>query len=269
LRSLTEAFTICVVAGRRLTGWHDDAAKTVATPPQYRGDRLRIARFKGPAMLRVFGVLVLALVCLGASPVRADDRSFHAIAASPQSSLAMKWQAAQRRIAEDEARLAACRAEVRICGEDELRLEAIVASGRAREGRARIGEINRAINLAIRPVSDERRFGVADRWANPLDTIGAGEGDCEDYAIVKLLALRETGIARNDLRLVIVRDRVSPNAHAVAAVRLDGRWLLLDNRFLALVDLDQTHYRVVAQFGPDADIPLLAAIAAGASPDVM
>jgi predicted transglutaminase-like cysteine proteinase len=220
-------------------------------------------------MLRVFGVLMVALACLGTCPVRADDRLMHAIAVPPQSSLAVKWQTAQRRITEDEARLAACRAEVWMCSADELRLEAIVALGRTREGRARIGEINRAVNLAIRPVSDERRFSVADRWSGPLETIGSGQGDCEDYAILKLLALQQAGIARNDLRLVVVQDRPSRSAHAVAAVRLDGRWLLLDNRFLALVDLDRTHYRVVAQFGPDADIPLFAAIADSASQGVM
>jgi predicted transglutaminase-like cysteine proteinase len=227
-------------------------------------------RVEGPAMLRVFGVLFIAIACMGASPGHADDRPFPSLL--PQSSLAMKWQSAQRLMSEDRARLLACRAEPWMCGDGESRLEAIVALGRGRAGRARIGEINRAVNLAIRPVSDERRFGVMDRWSGPLETIGAGEGDCEDYAIVKLLALHETGIERNDLRLVIVQDRVTQTDHAVAAVRLDGRWLLLDNRFLALVDLEQTHYRVLAQLGPDPDGLHYAAIDAAvahALPDIM
>lgn len=222
-------------------------------------------------MLRVFGVLMVAFGCMGTSPVHAEDRPFDQFAASPRSSLAVKWQGAQRRIAEDESRLAACRAETWMCSDEEMRLRTIVELGRVREGRARIGEINRAVNLAIRPVSDQSRFGVADRWSGPLETIGTGQGDCEDYAIVKLLALREAGIDRNDLRLVIVKDRSTRTDHAIAAVRLHGRWLLLDNRFLVLVDLEQTHYRVVAQFGPDTDGPLYAAIDATAtdSPDVM
>jgi predicted transglutaminase-like cysteine proteinase len=222
-------------------------------------------------MLRVFGVLMVAFGCMGISPVQADDFRFDSLGAKARPGLAMKWQGVQRRIADDAARLAACRAETWMCSDDELRLEAIVATSRTRDGRARIGEINRAVNLAIRSVSDERRFGLVDYWASPLETIAAGEGDCEDYAILKLLALREAGIARNDLRLVIVRDRATRSAHAVAAVRLEGRWLLLDNRFLALVDLDRTHYRVVAQFGPDADGPHYAAInpAAMDAPDVM
>lgn len=216
------------------------------------------------------GILTIALLCALASAARADDPASLSRAEYPE--LSAKWRAVQRAMSDDEARLAACRAEPWMCADDELRLEAIAAAGRNRDGRARIGEINRAVNLAIRPVSDERRFGVADRWSGPLETVVAGEGDCEDYAILKLLALREAGIARDDLKLVIVHDRTTHSGHAVAAARLDGRWLLLDNRFLALVDIEQTHYRVLAQLGPDADGPHYAAVGAAdadTSPDVM
>lgn len=168
-----------------------------------------------------------------------------------EPSLIEKWRSIQRVMQDDEMRLADCRAEPWMCAADELSLAAIAAAGRMREGRARIGEINRAVNLAIRPASDEKRFGLTDRWSGPLDTLAAGEGDCEDYAILKLLVLSEAGMSRDDLRLVIVRDRATGGDHAVAAARLDGRWLLLDNRFLALVDLEETHYRVLAQLGPD------------------
>lgn len=218
-------------------------------------------------MLRVFGAILLAGVCAGASSVNADDRSFVPVAAV--SGLSVKWTNVQRRMADDEARLSDCRAEPWMCGRDELRLQAIVTSGAARQGRARIGEINRAVNLAIRPVSDERRFAVADHWAGPLETIGAGAGDCEDYAILKLLALREAGIARDHLRLLIVKDRAAQNAHAVAAVRLDGRWLILDNRGFTLVDLEFTRYHVLAQLHPDTGGARYASTAANASRDTM
>lgn len=159
-----------------------------------------------------------------------------------------------------------------MCSEDEARFEEIIAAGRSREGRARIGEINRAVNLAIRPMSDERRFGVDDHWSSPLETVRAGAGDCEDYAILKLLALREVGFAPGDLKLLIVQDRASRNAHAVAAARLTGRWLVLDNRTLTLVDLEQTRYRLLAHLDQDTDRPHYAALGdADASParDIM
>jgi predicted transglutaminase-like cysteine proteinase len=66
--------------------------------------------------------------------------------------------------------------------------------------------INRAINLAIRPMSDLAQWGVEDRWTAPLATLASGLGDCEDYAIVKYVALSEAGIAAEDVKLVVVRD---------------------------------------------------------------
>lgn len=204
-------------------------------------------------MPRVFGVLVLAFACVGTSSVHAGDRQSQTFDASINQSLAVKWQTMQRRIAEDEARLGTCRAETWTCSDDELRFEAIVAAGRLREGRARIGEINRAVNLAIRPVSDLRRFGVADRWSSPLETISDGAGDCEDYAIVKLLALREAGVANDDLKLLIVHDAATRSDHALASARLDGRWLLLDNRRFALVDLEFMQYRLLAELNSGAE----------------
>ena len=65
-----------------------------------------------------------------------------------------------------------------------LQFLAIVDSAKARDGRARLGEINRAINLAIRPISDLAQYG-ARRWSSPLTTFATGAGDCEDYAIAK------------------------------------------------------------------------------------
>lgn len=219
-------------------------------------------------MLRILSGM-LAFICVGVCPSQAQD-ALGLATANPlvRMGVVEKWQGVQRRIADDKARLSTCRSEPWTCSDDELRLEAIVASGRAREGRARIGEINRAVNLSIRPASDERRFGVVDRWSSPLETITAGAGDCEDYAILKLLALRQVGIASDDLKLLIVRDRASRTAHAVAAVRLDGRWLVLDNRRLALVDVEFMQYRLLAMLDPDTEGLRHASLESAASPDV-
>jgi predicted transglutaminase-like cysteine proteinase len=115
------------------------------------------------------------------------------------------------------------------------RFLAVVAEAKGQTGQARIGTINRAINGAIRYVSDMAQHGVADKWSSPLTSLGSGQGDCEDYAIAKYAALREAGVAVDDLRLVLVRDRVAGD-HAVLAVRHAGRWLVLDNRHSILAD---------------------------------
>ena len=114
-------------------------------------------------------------------------------------------------------------------------------------------------------MSDLAQYGEIDVWSSPLATFYRGAGDCEDYAIAKFVALRQAGIAPDDLRIVVMRHTLSGEGHAVAAVRLDGRWLMLDNQRMAMVeDSHVRNYRplfVIGQSGLmqyDAT-PLLAA----------
>jgi predicted transglutaminase-like cysteine proteinase len=111
----------------------------------------------------------------------------------------------------------------------------IVDSGRQRDGRTRLAEINRAINLAIRPMDDLAQWGKVDVWSSPLVTFNTGAGDCEDYAIAKYVARQMAGIPAEDLRIVVVLD-LDGEGHAVASARLDGHWLILDNQQMALVE---------------------------------
>jgi predicted transglutaminase-like cysteine proteinase len=148
-----------------------------------------------------------------------------------------KWQGVERQLDDELLVLALCEEDRSRCGSQAaLQFLAIVDIARGREGRARLGEINRAINLAIRPVSDLAQYGSIDVWSPPLATFASGSGDCEDYAIAKYVALRIAGIATEDLRLLIVRDTRLQEDHAVVAARLDGRWLMLDNRRMAMVE---------------------------------
>jgi predicted transglutaminase-like cysteine proteinase len=159
--------------------------------------------------------------------------------ASPVSwgGLVAKWQGVTRKLDDERVQLALCDGDRVNCASDAaLRLLAIVDAGRQREGRARLGEINRAINLAIRPMSDMAQFGQEDVWSSPLSTFYRGAGDCEDYAIAKFVALQMAGIAAEDLRIVVLTDTLRGEGHAVAAARLDGHWLILDNRRMAMVD---------------------------------
>jgi predicted transglutaminase-like cysteine proteinase len=158
-----------------------------------------------------------------------------------------KWLGVQHRLADEMVQLALCDGDRDGCvSPAALQLLAIVDAARAREGRARFGEINRAINLAVKSVSDLAQHGEIDVWSSPLVTFSRGAGDCEDYAIAKFVGLRLAGIAPEDLRIVIMHDPVRGEDHAIAAARLDGRWLTLDNRRMALVeDTDARNYRPV------------------------
>jgi predicted transglutaminase-like cysteine proteinase len=148
-----------------------------------------------------------------------------------------KWRGVERKLGDDGVQLALCDGDRERCvSPAALQLLAIVDKSRAREGRARLGEINRAINLAIRPMSDLAQHGEIDVWSSPLVTFTSGAGDCEDYAIAKFVALRLAGVSPDDLRIVIMHDTIHDEDHAVAAARLDGHWLTLDNRRMAMVE---------------------------------
>src|ERR1700720_39150 len=177
-----------------------------------------------------------------------------------------KWLEVERKLDDERVQLALCDGDRDRCvSPAALRLLAIVDNARAREGRARLGEINRAINLAIRPMSDLAQYGAIDVWSSPLVTFATGAGDCEDYAIAKFVALRQAGVSPDDLRIVIMRDTIRGEDHAIAAARLDGHWLMLDNRRMAMVeDGDVRNYRpmfVIDQYGAMqyVETPLLAA----------
>jgi predicted transglutaminase-like cysteine proteinase len=187
-------------------------------------------------------------------PSISDDEPFGALtAAASDERLSTKWSSVRYEIAFDADVLARCRADAGHCRSvGAKRFLAIVEAARSRDGRARLGEVNRAINLAIRPTSDLAQYGVIDRWAAPLDALARGAGDCEDYAIAKYAALRAAGIGEQDLRLVVVRDVKLREDHAVLAARLDGRWLILDNRrLLMLEDAQLPNYVPLFTLGVD------------------
>jgi predicted transglutaminase-like cysteine proteinase len=177
-----------------------------------------------------------------------------------------KWLGVERKLDDERVQLALCDGDRERCASSAaLQFLAIVDNGRERDGRARLGQINRAINLAIRPMSDLAQYGEIDVWSSPLATFYRGAGDCEDYAIAKFVALQQAGISPDDLRIVVMRNTMLGEDHAVAAVRLDGHWLMLDNQRMAMVEDGYVrNYRPLFVIGQSGvmkydDTPLLAA----------
>ena len=64
---------------------------------------------------------------------------------------------------------------------------------------------------------------------------------------MKYVALLEAGIAEDDVSVVILHNLAGDEDHAVVAVRLDGNWVVLDNRWFTLVE-DFEMRRVVPLF---------------------
>lgn len=146
-----------------------------------------------------------------------------------------KWRGLQPAIRIEVKLLRMCRSEPLYCTPASRRFLNVIEAARVKSGRARVGEINRAVNLAIRPMSDLAQYRVPDVWTTPLTTFTSGAGDCKDYAIAKYVALREAGVDAADLRIVILRNPIVQQDHAVTAARVDGQWLILDNRNMLLV----------------------------------
>jgi predicted transglutaminase-like cysteine proteinase len=160
--------------------------------------------------------------------------------------LLAKWYRVKAATAQELMVIAECRAN-RACPVAAQKLIEISAEGAGRSGRARVGLINRAADLAIRPVSDERQWGVADHWSDPFETLLSDRGDCEDYAIVKYAALLDAGLPKDDLKIVIWKKYFPNEDHAAVAARVDGQWLILDNNTVTLVrDTDVT--RAIPEF---------------------
>lgn len=80
--------------------------------------------------------------------------------------------------------------------------------------REKLETVNHFFN-AMKFVSDAVLWGKEDYWATPLETLLANGGDCEDFAIAKYFALRETGIAQEKLRLTYVKAIHLNQAHMV------------------------------------------------------
>ncbi len=180
----------------------------------------------GPAGISVAGP---AGIPYGRSSTLNSDEPFGLYTTPVYSGgLLSKWLGVAHKLEDERVQLALCDGDRERCvSEAALKFLRIVDSGRQRDGRARVGEINHAINLAI----------------SPLVTFNTGAGDCEDYAIAKYVALQMAGIPAEDLRIVVVLE-LNGEGHAVASVRLDGHWLILDNQRMAMVeDVNARSYR--------------------------
>ena len=149
-----------------------------------------------------------------------------------------KWRRVQADITKDLEVVAQCQAG-KPCPAPAKRLLSLSLEGDGRSDGARAGLLNRAIDLAISPVSDQTQWGVPDHWSDPLETLHSNSGDCEDYAIVKYAALLAAGVSKDAVKIVVLRNQLPNEDHAVVAVRVDNQWLILDNRTLTLVrDMD-------------------------------
>ncbi|MFN7025667.1 MAG: transglutaminase-like cysteine peptidase [Pseudorhizobium sp.] len=95
--------------------------------------------------------------------------------------------------------------------------------------RDRLNLVNVAVNRSIEYRRDMDTYGVMDRWATPTETMSRLQGDCEDFAILKMAALKSYGVSLDQMSLVVIYDQKRRFYHAVLSVEVDGRNYILDN----------------------------------------
>ena len=115
-------------------------------------------------------------------------------------------------------------------------LQQAMASVTGKDDAAKIKAVNDFYNQRLAYVEDIDNWGQVDYWASPLESLGKGAGDCEDYAIGKYFTLTSLGVPHAKLRMVYVRASIAgaPNgfvAHMVLAYypTPEAEPLVLDN----------------------------------------
>jgi len=144
-----------------------------------------------------------------------------------------KWFSVMERAwAQDAASGQACDAMLgRSCQFE--RWNAFLGGLRGRSVLTQIDQVNRFVNK-VRYRTDKAVWGSDDYWAAPGEFFASG-GDCEDFAIAKYYSLRTLGVPAERMRIVVLYDTKRKTAHAVLAINLGRRELLLDSLQSGLV----------------------------------
>ena len=82
---------------------------------------------------------------------------------------------------------------------------ALVETNRDLPERDKLELVNEFFNANVDFVPDTRAWGATDYWATPLETLGRGMGDCEDFSIGKYVTLGLMGVPIERLRITYVR----------------------------------------------------------------
>lgn len=210
-----------------------------------------IAMNKANAYSRRGAIALMGAVCAGlAMPGRArasamtKDGIFGSIEVRRTGSARFpKWRGALSRAIRERTALATpCRANaLSNCQLHEW--QALVDGLRGLDLAGQMHTINLELNRR-RYVLDPVNWGVSDYWASPAQFFRKN-GDCEDYSFAKYMSLRDLGVPRESMRIVVLHDMNLNIPHAVLGVRFGGDELVLDNQINQVVS-----HRVIRHYKP-------------------
>jgi len=90
----------------------------------------------------------------------------------------------------------------------------LMLNNRGRSEQEKLGMVNNFFNR-LRFSSDIKLWGKVDYWATPIEAMGKGAADCEDYSIAKYFTLRELGVPDSKMRIMYVKALKLNQAHMV------------------------------------------------------
>ncbi len=135
-----------------------------------------------------------------------------------------------------------------------------------------IRRVNEFVNRRVLFGTDADIWGQKEYWATPLETLGRGAGDCEDYAIAKYISLRLLGVGNDKLRMTYVKARIGGPRSSITEAHMvlgyypsaDAEPYILDN---LIGDIRQASERpdLTPVFGFNSE-GIWTGVAAGASP---
>ncbi|MCB5176640.1 MULTISPECIES: transglutaminase-like cysteine peptidase [Microvirga] len=110
-----------------------------------------------------------------------------------------------------------------------------------------IVSVNQRVNSGIKAITDADHWGVVDAWGFPDD----GQGDCEDFQLLKRRILVESGLPRRAMRMTVVIDELG-EGHAVLMIRTNQGDYVLDNKTSAVLPWYRTGYAYVKRESENA-----------------
>lgn len=182
---------------------------------------------------KAFVTIALAASLAAASPAGAVDSSqsrayrdnpsvFGSVALSAGlSQILGRWAAIDWNFAPD------CRNDPKCLDRVEALGQAVEKARASKDLRRALEAVNAAANRTIAYSPDPPG---TDAWAAASETVAAGRGDCEDYAILKMSMLRQAGVPPEAMALAVVQVPGPEAFHALAIVSAPEGNLVLDIR---------------------------------------
>ncbi len=115
-----------------------------------------------------------------------------------------------------------------------------------------LNRVNRAVNSAALPISDQNLYGRSDYWSLPVRIGDRLQGDCEDFVLEKKRRLTSLGYPANVLSVALVRTASGEN-HAVLVVGTNRGDFVLDSLSDRISPWSRAHYTLLLRQSPEGD----------------